>query len=125
MRIKHVILTGGAIGLEDLTNLTFRPDKPYRCCLLCGAVYQTELDREFPHSLLGKSRRQVWAENHAKQHPQSLHVKLFNSPNFALPEAAKRLAAYGIFSLNDLAIDDEVSDALRQSSPVPVNDAEC
>lgn len=118
----HTIATGFAVGLDSLTNLEFRIDRPYRCCLVCGAVFQTESDRRL--SPLSAVARQEWANSHSKTHPASLHRKLAMSGNFALPDAALKLAAFGIFSLNDLVLSDEVSDALGEAPRQPNNDAE-
>lgn len=124
---KHVVLTGMAIGLDSLTNLEFRPDRPFRCCLICGVVYQTEEDRTHLESesvLKNYLRRQLWSERHAKQHSDQQHNQLRQSGLFALPEAAEKLAAYGIISITDLVMDNEASHALHLSSPIPSLDAE-
>lgn len=39
------------------------------------------------------------------------------------PEAAFKLAAFGIISLSDLLVDEEVAAALLLSSSIPTNDA--
>jgi hypothetical protein len=123
MRDRHVVATGFAVGLDSLTNFEFRPDKPFRACLICGAIFQKTLDRLYPESLLAADERKQWAVKHAKQHPQHLHEQLRLSGNFALPEAAQRLQAFGIFSLNDLVLDNEVAHALATAPRAPQDDA--
>jgi hypothetical protein len=46
MAMTNLIGTGFAVGLSSLTNFEFKPDKPFRACLICGDVYQTEADRD-------------------------------------------------------------------------------
>lgn len=52
------------------------------------------------------------------------HYSLAMSGRWTTPEAAFKLAAYGIISLSDLLVDDEVAVALMESSAVPKDDAE-
>lgn len=105
-------------GLKSLTGIEFDPDQPYRCCLLCGAIYQPPTARNTGVA------RQLWAEIHAKSHSEDEHASLANSGRFCTPEAAFRLAPFGVFSLTDLALDNEVMHALKEAPRAPINDVE-
>ena len=117
---------GFAIGLETLVNLEFRADRPYRACLLCGRIYQTDDDRDLSvcNSLNAVGRRQEWALIHAQRHPASLHRQLRQSGNGILPEAAYKLAAFGLIDISGLLFDEEIKAAYAESSATPTFDAD-
>lgn len=130
------VFTGGAFGLEQLPGLTFRLDCEYTACLICGEVYQSSYDRNpelhlsnwLPTietvGLFAQLMRKEWSRRHAKEeHTEKEHEDLRASGRFYTPEAAIKLAAFGLIDLVGLVMDDEIEDALRQSSPVPTNDA--
>lgn len=126
---SHHIATGMAVGLEYLPNLKFRANKPYRACLICGTVYQTDADRAIePNSSIdviaqAKERRDLWAVGHAKEHSNKAHNMLRVSGMMMTPEAAHKLAAFGLISVTDMIMVPEISNALFESSAIPVNDA--
>jgi hypothetical protein len=137
---NSIILAGGAVGLETLTGLRFLPHRPFTGCCICGAVFQSEADR-FPSDVFEANPRQFdfdpshvtlyalgmrkeWSLQHAKTHPEREHLALQASGQWATPEAVHRLVAYGVVNLGDSLINDEHEDALRESSPIPVNDVE-
>jgi hypothetical protein len=121
----HLIATGFVFGLPK--DHDFDPSKPYTCCLLCGAVYQGALDLKVPPghepknsilAKLAKNNRDNWADLHARtDHTPEQHQQLRQSGRFATPDAAQRLSALGIFSLNDLVMDDEIKAALANAKP--------
>jgi hypothetical protein len=133
---RPLVATGLAFGLDTLEGLQFDILKDYTCCLLCGEVYQSDYDR---HPSLKLSTwlpstddvarfallmRKEWSRKHAlTEHTEKEHADLAASGRFCTPDAALKLAAFGIISVTDLALDDEVQDALRQSSPIPKDDA--
>jgi len=138
--VEHVILTGGAVGLETLTGLRFLPHRPFCGCKICGAVFQSEADRfpadvfeanprEFDFKptnvdLYALGMRKEWSHKHAKTHSEAEHQALALSGNWATPEAAQRLVAFGVIDMSDGATSQEHSDALYESSPIPTDDAE-
>lgn len=139
MSLNDLILTGGAVGLNTLTGLVFDPNKDHTSCLVCGVVFQSDYDRnpvvQFENNkglfrsvaeveLYALGLRKEWAANHAKTHSEREHRQLKASGRFCTPEAAHKLAAFGLVSLVDLVIDEEVADALAKSSAVPTDDAE-
>lgn len=130
---RSLIGTGFAVGLEQLTNFEFDLNRPYTACLLCGVVYQSEIDRkvppgEEPHNSLiariAKERRGNWARAHAAtEHTLDEHAELARSGRTMTPQAAQKLSAYGIIDITDMVVDDEVADALAKASSTPLEDA--
>jgi hypothetical protein len=135
--VEHLTLTGAAVGLETLTGLDFRNDRPYSGCCICGAIFQSDADRDpvgvyqrqpadFGYKLdnvdlMALGLRKEWSRNHAKTHPEREHRLLALSGQKFTAEAAHRLAAYGVIPLTG---NDEVNAALYESSPIPVDDVE-
>jgi hypothetical protein len=134
--VAPFVVKGAAFGLEELEGLKFMIDREFTACLICGDVFQSAYDRHplekisgfLPNlqavALFAASLRKEWSHKHAKEHPERVHQALRDSGRFYTPEAAIKLAAFGIISAADLAMDDEVNDALRQSSPIPTDDAQ-
>ncbi len=130
------VIKGANLGLEELEGLKFMIDRPHTACLICGEVFQSTYDRHplekitaFLPTLeavaaFANSLRKEWSQTHAKTHTEREHTALRESGRFYTPDAAIKLAAFGIISISDLGADDEVSDALRQSSPIPKDDAQ-
>ena len=109
--------------------MDFDPSKPFRACLICGDVFQSWTDRlESPtireiNSAYGK--REVWAKCHALRHTSREHLMLRQSGLTMTPEAANKLAAFGLLPISNMAkFDDEMSSALFESRPVPEKDSE-
>lgn len=134
---RHLVASGFAVGLTSLTGLEFDPTCDYTCCLICGVVFQSNLERNPSYYLSASNKlftiadvgmyaqsiRREWSKNHAKLHTEHEHNQLKLSGRWATPEAACKLAAYGIFSASDAVLDNEVSAALLESKPVPKEDA--
>ena len=96
----------------------FNTQRPYCGCSLCGEVFQSDLDRSVPpnhipsNSLIARiayDRRLRWRREHTCSHNHK------RNGTFTTPEAAQKLARYGIFSLVDLVMDDEISQALKEA----------
>jgi len=101
--------------------------------MICGAIFQSKLDHtvnqgELPHNSLKASRakelRERWSEQHRKSHPESEHKQLRKSGRAMTPEAAHKLAAFGIIPITDMVTDNEVEYALMESSAIPTEDAQ-
>lgn len=124
-----MILTGLAVGLDSLPNLDFSPHKPYRACLICGAVYQKPNDREitpdspFNLRMAADRRRSLWAVEHSKSHSDKEHKLLRISGMIMTAEAAYKLAAYGLIDAVGAVMNDEISSALAEAPSVPTSDA--
>jgi hypothetical protein len=101
-----------------LVNEQFNPNRPYSCCLICGAVYQTVRDvqaispEDHVEALMN---RRAWNLRHSRNHTGKEHAQLKLSGRTFTPEAARVLAAYGIISVSDMVMCDEHEDALRNS----------
>lgn len=115
----------------------FDPHEPYTACLICGTVFQQDIDRNPHHYVVpafqnnielvreyATSIRKEWSHHHAKEHKEREHDDLKNSGRFCTPEAAIKLAAYGIINLVDAVMDNEVDHALRESKAIPTEDAQ-
>jgi hypothetical protein len=94
-------------------DLMFNPARPYVGCRLCGRVFQGTPERN-----------KEWRRTHNKLHSEKEHKLLALSGRWATPEAAQRLAPYGIFNLKDLVLDNEVADALRSAPRLPTEGAD-
>jgi hypothetical protein len=113
----------------------FEPNCDYRACLICGAVFQSWLDRHPVAPLKSKARRwrQEWADNHSKKHSRIEHERLRASGMSMTPTAANKLAAFGLIPISDMfelsvhqaiAERGELAAALLESTPIPIYDAE-
>jgi pimeloyl-ACP methyl ester carboxylesterase len=118
-----------AVGLESLTNFDFRPNQPYRACLICGEVFQTDQDRTLsPTShpnlhIAARQTRDLWAVEHAKRHSNKQHKLLKVSGHAMTLEAAQRLAAFGLIDVGSLVLSEEYAEAYAEAPSVPTSDA--
>lgn len=120
-----IIGHGLAVGLDRLEGLLFDPAKPYRFCRICGDIYQTEADRvDNPVVLDVQTRQTLWSSSHARTHTENEHLSLRLSGRYMTPDAAIKLAAFGIVSIVDLALDNEVQAAYGESKSIPKDDCE-
>lgn len=124
--MTNLVLAVTHIGLTEL-GAKFRMDKAYTACRLCGRVFQSELDRraatnaDIVHALV---KRRDWSFKHARSHPQWEHDQLEQSGCYMSPDAAMKLASFGIISLSDMALHNEHWNAGRESHRAPHNDCE-
>jgi hypothetical protein len=125
-------LTGMMVGRIELTNFEFDPGFPYTYCRICGDIFQSQTDRRVPaghlpeNSLVAKlaqNLRNEWAIAHARTHPDHVHNALRESGLTLTPEAAQRLAPFGIVPITDMVMDAEVREALATAPRAPTNDA--
>lgn len=117
---KHSVAMGFLFGAGELTNFEFDSTKPYAGCRLCGVLYQTPANR-----LGDVEGLALWREIHNKKHTEKEHIALIHSGRWATPEAAQKLAPFGIFSPSDVLFDNEVNDALAKAPRTPSDDSEC
>jgi len=129
----HLILHGALFGRENLTNFQFDPNFPYQYCRLCGALFQSSLDRKVPYghtpgnsriAYLAQEKRHEWAMTHATEnHKPEEHDLLRFSGLYMTAEAAKKLAGYGIVPLSQMLVDEATSMALLEAPRKPEDDA--
>jgi hypothetical protein len=132
--------------------MDFDPRAPYAGCRLCGAIYQTELDRQsyqnqqdglitIEYNALydieyysgaesaiktyneATERRTRWREIHRKRYHTDEEVERFTKTGYALtPQAAHKLAPYGFAPMGNLH--EEIVDAMATAPRAPLDDAE-
>ena len=148
---QEPLLLSTPIGLDSL-GAVFRVEAPFSACRICGSIYQTDADRlcrtylesgrivEHFNSLtqesyftgdsqalavldLSTDRRARWRKLHERRYHTEEEIALLAKTGFALtPEAANRLAPYGITPLGNLH--EEIVDALFTAPRAPIDDAE-
>lgn len=129
---------GLAVGLESLTNFKFQAHNPHTYCRICGALFQSDFDRNPEEFVSDDSnditlsdvisyatlKRKRWSQYHAATHSSQEHDLLVKRNLWLTPDAAYRLAAYGIIPLVDMVLNDEIEDSLRQAPSIPTEDSE-
>lgn len=115
-RKRYVIATGFAFSEPDVN---FDANKPFRACLLCGRVFQPS------DEVNTVERREGWAVTHAKRcHTEREHHLLYLSGLTMTPEAAHKLAAFGLIPVSDMVLNEEAASALMESHPTPEREVE-
>lgn len=145
------LLISTPIGLDSL-GAEFIVEAPWSACRLCGAIYQSDLDRitylfkqqgriqeivdrsngeihfigdEHATRLLDDAtdRRKRWRELHERRYHTEVEVESLLKTGFAMtPEAAHKLAPFGITPLGNMH--EEIVDALFTAPRAPYDDAE-
>jgi hypothetical protein len=108
-----------AVGLNALTNFKFDPSKPYAGCRLCGELFQSDANR-----LGSEQGLSEWRSNHNKQHQEHEHIQLLRSGRNLTPEAAQRMAPFGIIDFGAILADHEMAHAYATAKRAPDNDVE-
>lgn len=125
----NLFISASIVGRDLLTNLEFDPQRDHTFCRICGAVFQSELDRIDQQTVFeafeARMRRMEWSHRHAKRHPSREHEELARSGRFLTPEATEKLVPYGIIPVQDIVMSDEVRHAGLLAPRAPINDAEC
>lgn len=121
----HLFLTGLASATELKHAANFAPDKPYSGCLICGRLFQPAL----PVGAFNDVERRKWQIAHSKTHSARQHENLRKSGRAFTPEAAQRLAAFGVIPLTDIGRDaingtNEVEFALLEAPKLPEQEVE-
>jgi len=110
------------VGLPE--EVGFNPHAPFAGCKICGEVYQSDLDRKIdqtPHeNIQALVQRRNWTFAHARTHADHEHRSLELSGRFCTPEAAYKLATFGVVSLPTLD-DDETPHAQRLAPKLPTD----
>jgi len=122
-----LFLNHSIVGAPEALTEEFRDDRPYTFCRICGVVYQPELNRvhDWDYTpvveVAAELLRREWSATHARRHTAKEHRQLQQSGNFLTPEAAYKLAPYGIAPLGD---DAEVMQAMAEAPRAPVDGPE-
>lgn len=139
------------IGLNSL-GAVFNIEAPFSACRLCGAVFQSKEDRLSKQLLISgkivehwdpntrtstfsgdlhdlavidvsQDKRDRWRVWHERRYHTDSEIALLHSTGFAFtPEAANKLAPYGITPMGNMH--EEIVDALHKAPRAPVTDAE-
>ena len=110
---------GFLIGASALTNFKFDQSRPYAGCRICGELYQSDENR------LGSSNGiQEWRTSHNKLHNEREHINFIRSNRSFTPEAAQRLASFGIIDFGGLLTEPELTHAYATAPATPLNDVE-
>lgn len=110
---------GFLVGSEALINFRFDQSKPYAACRICGEIYQGDQNRMGSEAGLSE-----WRSSHNKLHPDREHISLIRSGRKFTPEAAQRLATFGIIDFAGLLVDPELTHAYATAPRAPLNDVE-
>lgn len=110
---RHLHIEGGTPFIP--ADSDFDPKFPHSFCYLCGAVYQSELDRlptpKFKDRYNAESKRSIWRHKHSDSHSMAEHIAYRASGRQFTPIAAHRLSQIGIIPISDTVFDDEVRHA--------------
>lgn len=136
MTHRPLVLDHSIVGADALTNFTVQKQYNLAGCRLCGALFQPEYYRTHPTHLpldpqkAFEAEKEIldWRQRHNPIHTPQEHILLTLSGRSFTPEAAHRLAPYGIVALTD-AVEEadptgEIFDALREAPRAPVTDGE-
>ena len=128
---RPVLLDHSIVG-QSATTLTIRKDREFGACRICGAIFQPWLntdtsDQEYatdPLIMLAASIEIAqWRQTHNKRHSAREHMAFRESGLTLTPEAAYRLAPYGLVPVSDID-NHEIVDALAIAPRAPVDDVE-
>lgn len=127
-----LLLDHSIVGQTALSNFTFRKDRPYAGCRLCGDLFQPRFMIEANHIQyeLAVARRNAgeqeivqWREQHNLRHTAAEHLALAKSGLTFTPEAALKMAPFGLVPIADAEVP-EIAQALREAPRAPVDDVD-
>ena len=122
--MKELLLDHSIVG-QSLTSLSIRKDKPYAGCRICGAVFQSSLVHRLAPVVADVQRETIeWRQRHARTHSEREHRQFVRSGRTFSPEAAHRLAPFGLVPLSGALFDAEITHALLTAPRAPFDDAE-
>jgi hypothetical protein len=128
---RPIILDHSIVG-QHLTSLTIRKDREFAACRICGAFFQSRLnievgDVEYANDpdiqIAAKVETVEWRIRHNKKHPDHVHLAFIASGLTFTPEAAHKLAPFGLVPVAD-AEQPEIKHALATAPRAPVDDVE-
>lgn len=109
----------------------FNPRAAFTGCCICGVTFQSELDRKVfagyatpAEQVQATVQRRNWSQHHASHaHTQKEHDELAASGRFCTPEAAYKLAPYGVVTLSDSYYEDS-RQAQEEAPRLPTSEPE-
>jgi hypothetical protein len=124
-----LILDHSIVG-QSATTLTIRKDREFAACRICGDIFQPRKNIETPDeaytdTIMFQATIEIrqWRNDHNLRHPPHEHILLAQSGLTMTPEAAHKLAPFGLVPVADVD-NKEVADALREAPRAPVDDVE-
>jgi len=127
--MRPILLDHSIVG-QSATTLTIRKDREYAACRICGDIFQPWLnqlsDEEYDaklHGLAASIEILEWRTKHNKRHTDAQHISFQHSGRTLSPEAAIKLAPFGVVPIGDVA-DEEIAQALAEAPRAPVDDVE-
>lgn len=115
------------------TTLTINKDREFAACRICGAIFQSWLnttavsDEEYKADpaleLAAALETMEWRRNHNLKHSEATHRAFRASGLTFTPEAAHKLAPFGLVPVDD-ALAPEHACALLEAPRAPVDDVE-
>jgi hypothetical protein len=126
--MRPVLLDHSIVG-QSATTLTIRKDREYAACRICGDIFQPWLNTDTPnHAYTPEVRLAAdieilqWRNKHNLKHSDRQHKLFIQSGRTLSPEAAIRLAPFGLVPVGDSG-DEEIIQALAEAPRAPVDDA--
>lgn len=132
-RIPGVLLDHSIIGQSQLTNFELRKERNLAACRLCGAVFQPAYYIKHPLNLpldpekAYEAEREIldWRSKHNSKHSPHEHMLLAMSGRVFTPEAAHKLAPFGLVPVSYQEENpEEVADALLKAPRAPTSSPE-
>ena len=128
----RLLLDHSIVG-QSATTLTIRKDREFAGCRLCGAVFQSRMaievgdeewaaDRLVFETAVAIETRE-WRTKHSRKHTKRAHMQLEESGLTMTPEAAIKLAPFGLVPVGDAEVV-EIAQALREAPRAPIDDVE-
>lgn len=128
----RLLLDHSIVG-QSATTLTIRKDREFAGCRVCGAIFQSrmaievsdeewEADRLVFETAVAVETRQ-WRNKHTRTHSKRAHMQLEESGLTFTPEAAIRLAPFGLVPVGDAEVA-EIAQAMREAPRAPIDDVE-
>lgn len=127
-----VLLDHSIVG-QQFTTLSIRKDREFAGCRICGRLFQSRLaielqDEEwesdpslFAHAVAVETAE--WRVKHNKTHSEKEHRQLEARGLTFTPEAAVKLAPFGLVPILD-AMHPEIAQALLEAPRAPVDDVD-
>jgi hypothetical protein len=128
----RILLDHSIVGISA-TTLTIRKDREFAACRICGAIFQPRLntdtnDLEYAADPLIAVAASIeikeWRSNHNKKHTEHEHLAFVASGLTLTPEAAYRLAPFGLVATADALDSEEVAQAMLEAPRAPMDDVE-
>lgn len=114
---RHIVLEGMLVSAP--ADYIFDANAPHTYCRVCGAVFQTQRDRDSVVSvhlrIEATANRKRWAAEHSATHPLRVHQEMAATGRYMTPEAALKLIPLGIIPVSDMIFDRATEQAASEA----------